>query len=728
MTRNLASGTASIALLLTLCTPIDPLWAQHLLYGTLTDATTGAPVADVVVVLADHRGATSDRDGRYAIILAPGKNVVRWSRVGYRSVTSTFVVMKEDSILHDVKLVQAEILIGEQSVTGERPPIMTIEGLGALSVSTKSASTFSGAFSDVYRSMQTMTGVTSNNEMSAHFNVRGGSSTQNLFLLNGTQLLEPFHLKEAPNTSVSTINADLVNRIVFSPGGFTARYGNRLSAVLDLEYREGNKERFAGIGDASLTNVGLTMEGPLGSGVTGIVSGRSSYSNYLANFLVEGEDRRASFFDIQGVVGADPLAGVHLSGTFLISRDKASGYTQGSYGSTLSSVKGDISLSESTELETIVGWMQDHQSIAWTTPLPVGSESIAADRYRTTLISTSIRFSDAVSDVYTFVAGIERKDTRFDHTQELVSSGGPEFPRNVVANVGAGALTSLFMENILHGGSRLVVNAGARLDHSALPAQTVVSPRLLAAYKFGSGTTLKAAWGVYRQTASDLELLAAARAHLSPEGMQRAIHYVLGLEQVLREDLQLRIEAYHKQLRDIVSFVRYADGAIVSSPRNDAWGYVNGVDLELSFNDARVFGWVGASFQTAKENNYFDTKGWRYSPSDQAQTVTVIFNYRVNEHWSGSLLAFYGSGFAYGIDTPGFGENRKHYPNYKRADVRVQYKFSAGPPTAMLYVEVQNVFGHKNARSFTGPASSQWTLEYNLLLPRVWNAGVRVWF
>jgi len=728
MTRNLASRTASIALLLTLGAPTEPLCAQHLLYGTLSDATTGAPVADVVVMRTDHRGATSDRNGRYAIVLAPGKNVVRWSHVGYRSVTSTFVVTKEDSILHNVKLVQFEILIGEQSVTGERPPMLTIEGLGALSVSTTTASTFSGAFSDVYRSMQTMTGVTSNNEMSARFNVRGGSSTQNLFLLNGAQLLEPFHLKEAPNTSVSTINADLVNRIVFSPGGFTARYGNRLSAVLDLEYREGSKEQLAGIGDASLTNVGLTLEGPLSSGVTGIVSGRSSYSDYLTNFLVEGEARHASFYDIQGVVGADPFAGVHLSGTFLISRDKASGYTEGSYGSTVSSVKGDISLSESFELETVVGWMQDHQSIAWTTPLALGSESIAADRYRTTLISTSVRLTDAVSEIYTVVAGIERDDMRFDHAQELVRSGGSEFPRTDVANVSAGALTSLFMENILHGGSRLVVNAGARLDHSTLPAQTVVSPRLLAAYKFSSGTTLKAAWGVYRQTANDRELLAAARAHLSPQGMQRAIHYVLGFEQVLRQDLQLRIEAYHKQLRNLVSFDRFADGAIVSAPRNDAWGYVNGVDLELSFSDARVFGWVGASFQTAKENNYFDTKGWRYSPSDQAQTVTVIFDYRVNEHWSGSLLAFYGSGFAYGIDTPGFDENRKHYPNYKRADVGLQYKISGVPPTAMFYIEVQNVFGHKNARSFTGPVNSPWTLEYNLLLPRVWNAGVKVWF
>ena len=102
MTRNLASRTASIALLLTLGAPTEPLCAQHLLYGTLSDATTGAPVADVVVMRTDHRGATSDRNGRYAIVIAPGKNVVRWSHVGYRSVTSTFVVTKEDSILHNV--------------------------------------------------------------------------------------------------------------------------------------------------------------------------------------------------------------------------------------------------------------------------------------------------------------------------------------------------------------------------------------------------------------------------------------------------------------------------------------------------------------------------------------------------------------------------------------------------------------------------------------------------
>lgn len=79
-------------------------------------------------------------------------------------------------------------------------------------------------------------------------------------------------------------------------------------------------------------------------------------------------------------------------------------------------------------------------------------------------------------------------------------------------------------------------------EQTGAPQETNLSPRLLAAYRFESGTTLKAAWGIFYQTANDQQLFAAARAGFPPHQMQRGIHYLVGLEQPLRKDLALRVD------------------------------------------------------------------------------------------------------------------------------------------------------------------------------------------
>jgi hypothetical protein len=189
------------------------------------------------------------------------------------------------------------------------------------------------------------------------------------------------------------------------------------------------------------------------------------------------------------------------------------------------------------------------------------------------------------------------------------------------------------------------------------------------------------------------------------------------------------VDLFHKDLDNLISYERLASGEIAYAPRNDAFGTIDGLDIEASFNDARIFGWVNAAFLIAKQNNRFDTLGRRFLPTDQAKTVTVVFEYRFNEHLTANIRALYGSGFAYGANVPGVPDSRGHYPDYKRADVRIQYAHSIENLRGMIYLEIMNLFAFQNVQSFrqhAGPSPP--VPEFNLLLPMVANVGIKVWF
>jgi outer membrane receptor protein involved in Fe transport len=210
--------------------------------------------------------------------------------------------------------------------------------------------------------------------------------------------------------------------------------------------------------------------------------------------------------------------------------------------------------------------------------------------------------------------------------------------------------------------------------------------------------------------------------------MQRAIHYTLGVEQTLRRDLSFRIEAYIKTMDDLISFERFRSGETVSAPRNDARGNTKGLEFEAAFSDPRVFGWINVAVMRAEEFNLYDGKGWKLSPLDQRKTVTTVFEFRVAERWSVNLRAFYGSGFAYVDDLPGVPDLRMHYPEYKRADARLNYFFPIAGAASTVYLEVLNLFAHRNAFSFSDTQSGALTPDVNLLLPMIVNAGMRVEF
>jgi outer membrane receptor protein involved in Fe transport len=270
------------------------------------------------------------------------------------------------------------------------------------------------------------------------------------------------------------------------------------------------------------------------------------------------------------------------------------------------------------------------------------------------------------------------------------------------------------------------VNAGLRWDAFSLTGENAFSPRILFSYQVQERTTLKAAWGLYEQTPSYRQILAASRAGDTPQRMQLARHFILGIERGLEKGMRFRAEAYFKQLYRLIGYDRLRSGDLVFSPTNDSKGEISGLECEVSFRDERVSGWLNVAVMKAKEVRDVPGALWHSSPTDQRMTINFVFEPRIAEGWMLSLRSYYGSGFAFVVDQPRTRFYQlDHYPDYKRLDVRLNYSFKTGSLRSTAFVEITNVFSMRNVRSFQGTLYDSATPDYNLLLPMIINVGLR---
>ena len=701
---------------------------RDVILGIVSDSATSKGIPNVTVrSLPENRATFSNESGHFRLFVSTGPLEIRFSHIGYLQQVIRIRTKPGDSLHVNVVLVPATYKLAEVTVVSDSQPIARIRSLGAITFSPIKLQNTSGAFGDIAKVLQTMAGVSANNETSAQFSVRGGTMFHNLLLFNGAELLDPYHLRDSPNSGLVVVNTSILDRVIFVPGGFTARYGDRLSAVIELEQREGNRDWLAGRVDASLTDAMAVVEGPIGRGSSALLSFRTSYGNYIARYLTDQSQRRPTFYDLVGSVALHPSADHQLSISVLHAFDRASGLSDGEYSTSMAgiqsrhfispsvSVRGTISISPQAEnIKRTAAVLQDH-GVDWSrdsTGIVLAEGGAHLDAQIADLISVALGFRVQHGDY-----NISRTEVVRDNGSEHLSSGRMH---------NSATKTALYSENIVRITPSVQVNAGLRFDSFSLTHEHVFSPRILLSYDVGEQTTLKVAWGLYYQTAMYRQLFAASQAGVEPQRMQLAEHFIVGVENNLRHGMRFRGEAYYKKLDRLISYDRLRTGDFIYSTRNDSRGEIYGLDCEVSFRDERVMGWFNVAWMKAKEVN--DTPGsqWHNSPTDQRMTLNFVFEPKIAEGWVLSLRSMYGSGYAYVTDLPGTRSFvRDHYPDYKRIDLRLNYSFKTGPLQTTAFIEITNVYSMRNVRSFQGTLHDDSTPDYNLLLPMIINVGIR---
>ena len=726
------SSVFQIALLFLIFSLRDIAYAQErgLVFGTITDSVTNLKVPRVDIRrVRGGRETTSDLDGRFRMEVKQGEREVElvFNHVGYLERILTVHVKGRDSVRVDVVLVPRTFNMPEVTVVSDSQTLALVRSLGALALSPMKLANVAGSHGDIGKVLQTMPGVSANNETSGQFSVRGGAMMHNLFLINGAELQEPYHLKDAPNSGMTVLNTALVDRMLFLPGGFTARYGDRLSAVVELEQREGNRDRLAARFDASLSDAMAIVEGPVGENKSALLSLRSSYGDYITRYLTSGSERRPTFYDLSAGFALGPTSEAHYSISLLQSSDRTSGLSSGQYSTSLVVIRARHSATQYVTIRSTMSLSHQDEDMSRNAAVPEeGGVSWSKDSSNIVVAEGNVQADAELSEFYSLVLGLHVQKSAYDinRNQTLLENGIDSISSTGMIN--SMLKGSLYTENILRITPTIQMNAGLRFDYFSLTREAVLSPRLLLTFQASEHMMLNAAWGRYYQTPTFRQLLAATQVGEQPQRMQLAEHFVVGFVRNLDQVRRFRVEAYYKKLSQLISYDRLRTGDFIYSPRNDSRGEILGLEFEASFQDERAMGWLNVAWMKAKEVNNAPGSQWHRSPTDQSMTVNFVFEPKIAKGWVLSLRSMYGSGYAYVSDLPGTrGYVFNHYPDYKRVDLRLNYAFKTGPLQTTAFIEVTNLLSMKNVQSFKGTIHDPSTPDYNLLLPMIINVGMR---
>lgn len=264
--------------------------------GVIKDSKTGEPVAGANVFIENPRiGVTTDQFGSYTISLPRGKHILNIQSIGMRDIKRQIVLYSAGKM--NVDMVQSIISLKRVTVSSKKLSNIRGSQMGVQKIDIKTVKQVPVVFgeADILRVVSTLPGVKTVGEASTGFNVRGGSSDQNLILFNDATIYNPSHFFGM----FSAFNPELINTVELYKSSIPANYGGRLSSVLDITSREGNKKEFTGSAGIGLLTSRLNIEGPLVKDKSSfILGGRSTYSNWLFNYLPDQyKNSNANFYD-----------------------------------------------------------------------------------------------------------------------------------------------------------------------------------------------------------------------------------------------------------------------------------------------------------------------------------------------------------------------------------------------------------------------------------------------
>jgi hypothetical protein len=267
------------------------------LAGYARDATTGEPIVGASIYIENPRiGVFSDRYGYYSISLPRGRHILNIQSIGMRDTRRLLLVYGDGKI--NIDMVSQVMTLKKVIVSAEKASNVKRTEMGVQKIDIKTIKQVPVVFgeTDVLRVVMTLPGVKTVGEASTGLNVRGGSSDQNLILFNDATIYNPAHFFGL----FSAFNPEVVKDVELYKSSIPARFGGRLSSVLDISSREGNKKDFAGSAGIGLLTSRLNLEGPIVKDKTSfILGGRTTYANWLlADLPDQYKHSRASFYDL----------------------------------------------------------------------------------------------------------------------------------------------------------------------------------------------------------------------------------------------------------------------------------------------------------------------------------------------------------------------------------------------------------------------------------------------
>ena len=266
------------------------------IFGKVTNDVKQGIINANVTVSGLSGGTTTDKNGDFELQVPSGKKI---------AVTITFIGFVADTI--DLLLQPGERKELHLTLTAASTSLPAIDVRGRQvrtntfnRIDTKTITLIPSANAGIEDLIKTMPGVSSHNELSSTYSVRGGNYDENLVFVDDIEVYRPFLIRSGQQEGLSFLNPDLVSSILFSAGGFDARFGDKMSSVLDIKYKRPTS--FAGSFDISLLGANAHLEGTIAKKLTFLVGARYKSNSYFLKGLDTKGDYKPKFYDFQGLL------------------------------------------------------------------------------------------------------------------------------------------------------------------------------------------------------------------------------------------------------------------------------------------------------------------------------------------------------------------------------------------------------------------------------------------
>ena len=729
------------------------------LKGKVIDEEGQALELVTVSCLTQGKVTMTDLKGQFSIDLQSADSVeVRFSMVGYGVRKRVFRrpkgKMTVQIVMHPMEALQ------EITVTQRRRQTSQTEQLDTKDLRVNPSSSGNA----VEELIQQQAGVSTHNELSSQYNVRGGSFDENSVYINGVEIYRPLLVSSGQQEGLSIINADMVENVGFSTGGFAAKYGDRMSSALDITYRR--PKQLEGALTASL----LGATGYLGYGNKSFAMShgiRYKTNRYLLGSLETTGEYRPNFLDYQTYISYKPnsrweaeLIG-YISDNHYNFTPESRETTFGTYANAKSfkvyfdGQEKDVfrtyfgtasitrSFSDSTKIKFLTSafhtkeketydimgqyWLDDAQS---SENLGVGTYMEHARNYLTADVVCFKLVGTHRTRRHDFEAGITYKTEQIKETSreyEMRDSSGYSIPHSAdrldliytlsARNDIKSHRIEAYIQDVYHFNKRdnfFTLNYGIRLANWSFNKETIVSPRASIAFvpAFNHDLTFRFATGLYYQAPFYKEM----RDTITQDGMtravlneniksQRSLQFIAAMDyrfKMLNRPFKFSAEAYYKSLSNLIPY-NIQNVKITYFGENLCSGYAAGLDLKL-FGEfvPGTDSWLTFSLMSMRQKY---NGQWIPTPTDQRYAINLHFTdyFPGTDRWRMTLRLAFADGLPFGPPHRGLEQQQFRAPAYKRADIGMSFRALKEGKTIKniwLGLDCLNLFGISNVNSY----------------------------
>ncbi len=669
---------------------VSELILSQSINGFVREEKTGEPISYANVFLSNTTlGSATNRDGYFVIKNVPeGSYEINVTMIGYGVYKNEIKMSKEKSTRLEIYLKEEIIETSEILVTAERQKFeRTIES-SQISLDLREINSAPAFIEpDVFRTLQMLPGVQTSSDFSSALYVRGSTPDQNLIMLDGIAVYNPYHL----GGIFSTFNTDAIKEADFHAGGFPAQYGGRMGAILNIINREGNANKITGMANISLISSKALIEGPIPKwkGMKGswMISGRRTYFDTIIDALKipigkksDGTDEYFQFpyyfYDYQVKINLD----LNQNHRLTYSRFYGDDVLSFTFDETIDNTGPDVNVQTDFSFKIDWPWGNHTNGLTWRwiiSPSVIAKSFISNSRYRFNFGFSSdnqnrYEYSDSTVVLYQNVdynifdiindntieteiswkaaenhevkGGFQIKDVNFDAGIEIsLADQDTSFSFRPLSLENTTRETSLFLQDKWSFSDKLKFQIGLRGTDYSLHRKFYLDPRVGVKYHYNEDIAIKLNWGIYHQfltTANnqDENLRLVELWFGIPEDKSASVseHIIGGLEYMSSNNIFYRVELYQKQFDNLLTLKQEnqntVEGASDDSTMNEFWdtkGNSWGLEFLLKKSSGRLNGWIGYTF--AEANYYNEPSGWHHPNFDRTHTLNIVTNFELND-------------------------------------------------------------------------------------------------